>query len=61
MWKMSQHMHTDIYLHLVIQLGNFMMRFNICVGYVRTRITNRQNMNNSYMGSQTFPNSNVCS
>ena len=60
MCKMSKHMHTDIYLHLVIQLGNCMMRFNMCVGYVRTQITNRQKMNNSEISTKNIHNLHVC-
>ena len=59
--KRSKHTPTDRYFNPEIQAVQCMLRFNICVRPVRTKITNTQNMNNSEMSTQKIPNLRVCS
>ena len=44
------------YFYLAIQLVKFMMRLNMRVVPVRTKITNTQKMNNSEMSAENIPN-----
>ena len=59
--KRYQHMPNGSYFYLSRQLAKCTTRSNLCVGPVKTQMTNTQNMNNSEMGTQKIPNSNVCS
>ena len=57
--KSSKHFPTDSYFYLSRYIAQCMMRFNICVGPVRTKMTNTQKMNHSEMSTQNIHNLNV--
>ena len=54
-------MPTDSYFNLVRHIVRCMMRFNMRVGSVITKMTNMQKMNNYEMNTQNIPNSDFCS
>ena len=54
--KRSKNMPTESYFYPTRNLEKYMMIFNMCVGPVRTQMTNTQNMNNSEMSIQRIPN-----
>ena len=61
MGKRSKYTHTDSYFYLARHLTKCMMRFDMHVCPVRTKMTNIQKMNNSDMITQNIPYLHVCS
>ena len=55
-----KHMSTDSYFYIARHFEKCMMRFNMRVGIVRTKMTNTQTMNDYEIITQNIPNSYVC-
>ena len=59
--KSSKNVPTSSYLYISRHFSKCTTRFNMCVGPVRTQMTNTKSMNNSDMSTQKIPNLHVCS